>query len=247
MININRVVSIIEQFAPVELSESWDNSGWQINLGKSRANNIMLCLTITKDVIEQAKKQHCDFIISHHPLFFSEFKTVSAENIYQKILVEVVKNEIQIYSAHTNLDKTKDGVNDILIKRLDIKRAKTIGDYVRAGSYPKAMSLDDFIMKLKLSLNTQNIKLINPNNIQKIKTVAVCSGSGSEFINEVEADVFVTGDIKYHSAIEVKDKVVIDAGHFETERIILPILKDLLKKEAPDAIIANEHSPFISA
>lgn len=247
MVDVKKVISKLEKFAPLELAEEWDNSGWQINLGKVRAKNLMFCLTVTPDIIEQAINNSCNLIISHHPLFFNEFKNISAENLSQKVLVEAVKNEIQIYSAHTNLDKTKGGVNDVLIKTLGISRASKVGDYVRVGSYPKAITLDDFIMKLKLSLNAQNVRLINPDNLQKVKTVAVCSGSGAEFINDVPADVFVTSDIKYHSALEVKNKAVIDAGHFETERIILPVLKELLLKEAPDTIIAREHTPFITA
>ncbi|MCR4881056.1 MAG: Nif3-like dinuclear metal center hexameric protein [bacterium] len=247
MVNVNKIISILEAFAPSELAEQWDNSGWQINLGTNEAVNVMLCLSVTQNVIEQAIKQKCNLIIAHHPLFFNEFKTISADNVSQKILVEAVKHEIQIYSAHTNLDKAKGGVNDVLIKSLGVKNVKVVNDYVRTGSYPKGISLDDFILKLKLSLNTQNIRLINPNNIQTIKTVGVCSGSGSEFINTADVDVFVTGDIKYHSAIEVRNKVVIDAGHFETERIVLPIIKNLIEKEAPNAIIARENSPFITA
>lgn len=247
MIDTNFVITKIEKFAPLELAEPWDNSGWQINLGKEKTKNIMFCLTVTLDVINQAVKNNCDLIISHHPLFFNEFKTISADNISQKILVEAVKNEIQIYSAHTNLDKSKGGVNDVLIEKLGVKRIKAAGEYVRIGAYPKQISLDDFIMKLKLSLNAQNVKIINPNNVQKIKTVGVCSGSGAEFASTTDVDVFVTGDIKFHSATEIQNKVVIDAGHFETERIILPVLKELLKKEAPDSIIARENSPFIAA
>ena len=247
MIKTEKIIDIIEKFAPLELAEEWDNSGWQIYLGKQSVKNIMLCLSVTQDVIKQAKEAGCDFIISHHPLFFSEFKNISYDNISQKILVEAVKNEIQIYSAHTNLDKTKGGVNDILIEKLGIKKSKTFEEYVRMGAFSKKITLDDFILKLKLLLNAKNIRLINPCDIQLIKTVAVCSGSGAEFMSKVDADVYITGDIKYHTALDVQNMVVIDAGHFETERIILPVLKELIKKEAPNAIIANENSPFIVA
>ena len=247
MVNIQKTITILEKFAPLELAESWDNSGWQINLGKAEANNIMLCLTVTHDVIVQAVKHKCDLVISHHPLFFNEFKKISSDNVSQNILVEAIKNGIQIYSAHTNLDKTKGGVNDTLCERLGLNVSDIEEEYVRISKLNKAITLDDFVLKLKLSLNAQNVRIINPKNIQKIKSIAVCSGSGAEFANDINADVFVTGDIKYHAAIEITDKVLIDAGHFETERIILPKLKELLNKATPNAVIAKENSPFITA
>lgn len=246
MVDVNKIISKLEEFAPLELAEEWDNSGWQINLGKADANNVMYCLSVTLDVIAQAIEQNCDLIISHHPLFFNEFKQISAENFSQKILVEAVKNEIQIYSAHTNLDKVKGGVNDVLCEKLAINPDETFGEYVRIAKFSEMISLDDFIIRLKLNLNVPKIKIINPNNIQNIKSVAVCSGSGGDFVGELSGvDLFITGDIKYHTALDVQNMVLIDAGHFETERIILPALKDILTNEAPDSIIAKEKNPWI--
>ena len=246
MVKVENVIKTIEKLAPAELAESWDNSGWQINLGKKSAKNVLLCLSVTPDILSQAVNNGCDLIISHHPLFFTEFKKISPDSITQKLLVEAVKNGIQIYSAHTNLDKAKGGVNDILCEKLGLSPNKTICDYVKISNLSEEVDLDDFIIRLKLSLNVSKIKIINPDNIQKIRRIAVCSGSGGDFASELSGvDAFITGDIKYHTALDVQNMVLIDAGHFETERIILETIKNLIKKEAPDAVIAKEKEPWI--
>ena len=91
------IVKKIEDFAPPELAESWDCSGWAVNVkSKYEVFKVMVCLTVTDDIVNQARTQNCDMIISHHPLFF----------------VPLNWHDINIYTAHTNLDKTSGGTTD---------------------------------------------------------------------------------------------------------------------------------------
>ena len=247
MIAVNKIINIIEKFAPLELAEEWDNTGWQINLGIKEVNNVMVCLSVTPQIIEQAINNNCGLIISHHPLIFNGIKKILNENVLNKLIISCIQNNIQVYSAHTNLDCTQGGVNDILCEKLGLIYKENLNKFVKLTHLPEKMTVESFILKLKISLNAPKIKLINPQNIQEIKTVAICSGSGSEFINEVmgKADAYITGDIKYHSALEVRDLVVIDAGHFETEKIILQTLKNLLHTEVPDVVTGKETEPWV--
>ena len=108
---IDKIITLIEDFAPLELQESWDNSGWQIDLGKKDANKILLALTVTEDIVNQAVKNNCDLVISHHPLFFVPFS---------------LNKNIPIYSAHTNLDATNGGTTDTMIELLSLPELKKI-------------------------------------------------------------------------------------------------------------------------
>ncbi len=246
MIDISKVIKTLEKFAPLETAQEWDNSGWQVNLGKSEAKNLLICLTLTPKILAQAIASECDLIISHHPLIFSAVKKIGYETVAEKLVVDCIKNGIQVYSAHTNLDIAKGGVNDILCEKLGLTPDKTVDEFVKIAHLPEKMGLDSFILKLKISLNAPKLKLINPDNIQEIKKVALCSGSGGEFLSKLkDVDAFITGDIKYHTALEVQNMALIDAGHFETEKIILQTLKNLLHKAAPDLVIAKETEPWI--
>ena len=246
MVLVDEVINIIEDFAPTDLAEEWDNSGWQINLGNKEANNVLVCLSLTSAILQQAINSNCDLIIAHHPLIFKEFKKIKYETVSQKLIVDCIKNNIQVYSAHTNLDCTEGGVNDTLCEKLGLINIETKNKYIKIAKLPESLSLDAFILKLKISLNSPKIKLVNPNNIQNIEKIALCCGSGSEFLNDLtDVDAFITGDVKYHTALDVKDMVLIDAGHFETEKIILQTLKNLLHTVAPEILVAKEVEPWV--
>lgn len=231
--NINKIVEVIENFAPLELQESWDCSGFQIDFSEKDVKKVLLCLSVTQDVINQAVEKKCDMIISHHPLFFIPFG---------------FNKDITIYSAHTNLDKADGGTTDTLIKILKFNGAKKIGDFLRLVELKEEILLDSFITLLKTKLNTQSIRIVNNFNRQNIKKIAFCAGSGMDFLEEVQrinADVFVTGDVKYHQALD-SNAIIIDAGHFETERLVLEKIKELLEPLNIEVIIADEKSPFIN-
>lgn len=220
------ISKIIENFAPLNLAEEWDASGWVVDAVEyNHVNKIMLCLTITDKIIQQALQQNCDMIISHHPLFFVPFNY----------------KHINIYCAHTNLDKTKGGTTDTLINLLNIPESTSIGEFLRISNY--RISIKDFTEKLSRISN--NLRIVNNKNVKEISKIAFCSGSGSEFIQqafEYGADAFVTGDIKFHTAVE-SPIVLFDIGHFESEVIVLENLKRLLENEVT-VILADEKSPF---
>lgn len=241
------LIKEIEKLAPLDTAQNWDNSGWQIYLGKEDTQKIMLCLTVTQNVLSQAIEQGCDLIISHHPVIFNPIKKITDSSNAEKIIIEAIKNDIQIYSAHTNLDIANGGVNDILCERLGIDVIETRCDgFVKVAKLPEFIDIDSFILKLKISLNVSKIKLINPSDKKFVQTIAVCSGSGASFVTELhDVDVFITGDVKYHNALDVRDIVLIDAGHYETERIILQSLKNMLEKITKDIVVAKEKEPWI--
>ncbi|MDD3150684.1 MAG: Nif3-like dinuclear metal center hexameric protein [Candidatus Gastranaerophilales bacterium] len=245
METIANIICEIETFAPINLQVDWDNSGWQIKLENNTVNKIMLALSPTIDVIEQAIEQNCGLLICHHPLIFSGINEINASNLQNKIIIKAIQNNLSIYSAHTNLDRTKNGIGDTLAYLLNLQNIQTFEDFVKIGNLPELMDIDNFINLIKNVLNIKNLRLVNPLNKKTVQKIALCPGSGGSFVNNLkEIDIYLTSDIKYHGAIEVFDFALIDAGHLETEQIILPVLADLLNKFDVETIIAQEKSPF---
>ncbi len=215
----------IEIFAPPELAEDWDCSDWGVEVkGHDEIHKIMLCLTVTNDVVNQARKAHCDMIISHHPLFY----------------VPLEWRDINIYSAHTNLDRTDGGTTDTLIAAIGFKVSGK-EDFLRFVDCE--ISVDDFVEKLREI--SPNLRYVNNFDSKILHRIAFCAGSGTEFINAAQeqgADALVTGDLKFHTALD-SEIVVFDIGHFESEILVLPVLASLLSDV--EIIYAEEHSPFI--
>lgn len=213
----------IEKFAPPETQESWDTSGWLVCTRNKDIQKVMLALTITDNIYEQAKQNNCDMIISHHPLF----------------CVPIKYSDIDMYCAHTNLDKADGGTTDTFIKKLGFKTTETVEEFVRIVKLENPITIKD--LELRLRQISPNLRYVNNKNIQKISSIGFCAGSGSEFINTVDVDAFVTGDLKFHTALD-SEIVIFDIGHYESEILILDVFKEIL---GIPVIYANERSPFI--
>lgn len=237
--NVQEIINLIENFAPLELQEDWDNSGWQIYLGGKDVKKILLCLSVTENIIKQAVEKKGDLIISHHPFIFPFF-----------IPFNFNKN-IPIYSAHTNLDITVGGTTDTLINLLELDREQKTKDcdkleFPRTVDLKEGILLEDFIKLIKKKLNLETVRIVNNINQKTIKRIAFCAGSGASLAGEAKklgADVFVTGDVKYHDALD-SDVIIIDIGHFESERPVLETIQKMLEPLNLEVIIADEKSPF---
>ncbi len=223
--NKYEIVKKIEAFAPVETQEKWDASGWLVDTGEENINKVLFALTITKQVYEQALKNGCDLIISHHPLFY----------------VPLEYRKINMYCAHTNFDKAIGGTTDLLLRALNFQ-GKPYNDFVRIVEIEGEMNVE--FLRLKLLHISPKLRYINNNDIEKIRTIGFCAGSGSEFIEETPCDAFVTGDIKFHTAAEA-DKVLFDIGHFESEIFAVKALRNITGIDEKEGLIADEKSPFI--
>ena len=99
------------------------------------------------------------------------------------------------------------------------------------------------VSKEKLLKISPKLRYVNNNDTEFIKSIGFCAGSGSEFINETETDAFVTGDLKFHTALDAK-QIVFDIGHFESEIFAPELLKEITGVKE-NGVIADETSPFI--
>ena len=221
--NKYEIVKRIENFAPLDTQEEWDASGWIVDLPEPEVSKVLFALTVTEDVLVQAIKNNCNMIISHHPMFFVPWKYCN----------------INIYCAHTNLDKAKGGTTDNLLKALHLE-SKYYNDFVRIVNLENEMSIE--FLKLKLLPISPHLRIVNNKKVKTIKSIGFCAGSGSEFIKNTPCDAFVTGDIKYHTAVE-SDKVIYDIGHFESEILSVGLLREITGLDEK-GIIAYEESPF---
>lgn len=222
--NKQTLIVKLEAFAPLDTQEKWDCSGWLVEHSSlNEINKVMFALTVTEKVYEQACNQGCDLIIAHHPLFQVPLK---------------FKN-IQIYCAHTNMDKALGGTTDTILENLGLKADRIENEFVRIVELTNPVSVLEFANLLRKI--SPNLRYVNNLDVKEIKTIGFCAGSGSEFLDCTEVDCFVTGDLKYHTACEA-EKVVFDIGHFESEVLIKEKFSKILGIEG---VMADEKTPFI--
>lgn len=246
-LKVRDVMNIMEDYAPVRFKESYDNVGLMVGETECEITNILVALDCTLKVIEEAKENGCNLILTHHPILFLKPITITNETLLGKKLLELIKNNINVYSSHTNLDSVVGGVNDIILEVLGLNAGVTIdkiegttGKYENSGigrlvELKEAVTLKDLCDSVKEKLNTPSVRYAG--NLQKeIKKVAVINGAGQSYFNAAKAmgaDCIITGDTSYHFVSDISEEgiAVIDAGHFDTEWPAIKIFAEKFKEK----------------
>lgn len=139
-VNSKKIAKIIESIAPLETAESWDNVGFQIGNRHLEIDRVMVALEVTPEVLKEAVAKNIDLIVTHHPLIFGELKKLTSDDPVQEMVIEMIKNNINLYVAHTNLDASEKGTNYYLSDLLNLNRIealdeKTLGDYYKISVF----------------------------------------------------------------------------------------------------------------
>ncbi|MDC0932538.1 Nif3-like dinuclear metal center hexameric protein [Arcobacteraceae bacterium] len=239
---IKDIYNYLDSLSPFSLQEKWDNSGLIVGNMNDEFSNIYISLDLDLDMIKKVKKN--SLIITHHPLIFSALKTINNDSYSTKILKKLIKKDISLISIHTNIDKTH--LNNYVgrdILGLDFKKDE---DFILKADID--LSFESFTKLLKDKLNLKILKVVNAK--KNIKSVSLTTGSGMSLLSSITTDCFLTGDIKYHEAMEAKARNIclIDIGHYESEIHFMSLLDMLLKKylktNGKKAIMLKSHNPF---
>lgn len=127
MMKVKDIVNTMEHFAPAHLKEDWDNVGLQLGNPQAEVNRVMLALTPSEEVIQEAIEKQVDLLVTHHPFIFKGVKTLSTDTVIGAVARQCFQHDLALFCAHTNLDVTKGGVNDVLAERLGLLK---IEDFV---------------------------------------------------------------------------------------------------------------------
>jgi dinuclear metal center YbgI/SA1388 family protein len=260
------LLRLLEEIAPSTISEDWDNPGLQVGSLHQEIGRILLSLDPTLESTREAGRRQAQVLLTHHPLLFKPISCLN-EDIYPgNVIREAMIGGISIIAVHTNLDAAAKGINNILADVLTLKDVAPLreipeipgGGLGRIGSLPEPMGMAPFLKKLKVALSAERVRIIGE-RASPIRRVAIMGGAGGSMISrasEMGADVFITGDVTYHQALEAKTLglLLIDAGHFCTERTAFlhfaKSLRQVLQEkgfEAEVEVYGDEKDPFSHA
>lgn len=235
---LSQIYKVLDEISPFELQEAWDNSGIQVGSLHTEVKKIVLSIDVDYEFIDSLDED--TLLITHHPIIFSGLKQINFDTYPANLLQKMVKKNISNISMHTNFDKTH--LNEYVAKEiLGYKIIKQDGYkiYMEVNE-----DFDKFSQKIKEKFSLNHTKVVKCSNF--IKTAVLTTGSGCSLISEIDAECFLTGDIKYHDAMGAKsiNLSLIDIGHFESECFFSEILEKHLKILGLEAIIASSKNPF---
>lgn len=236
---ISEIYAILDSIAPFDLQESWDNSGLIIGSMSDEFDSIALSLDLDSSLIARAKPK--TLFITHHPLIFKGLKSINSSEYPANLIKEMIKKDISLISMHTNYDKMV--LNKFVLSEiLGYKNYEQDGEFILKFEVNK--SFEEFVVDIKSKLNLATIRVVK--GCDFIKTAALCTGSGSELISNLKADCFLSGDFKYHTALQSYENSLslIDINHFESERYFGESLALNLQKFKVFATITNSINPF---
>ncbi len=124
--NINEVINVIEEFAPLGLQETYDNAGLLVGEREQDINGVLLCLDVTEDVLDEAKEKGAGLVISHHPVIYRGIKKLTGANLAERVVLKAVRENIGLYAAHTNIDKVWGGVNSRIAEKIGLKNQEIL-------------------------------------------------------------------------------------------------------------------------
>lgn len=251
------IINRLEEKFPKNLAEDWDNVGLLVGDNKQDIRKIQVSIDATEKVIDHAIVNGVDMIITHHPFIFKGIKNINFSTSMGRKIRKLIKNDINIYSMHTNLDSANGGLNDYILNLLGIDDSKILDKNLvdencgigRIYKLKEECTVKEYIKILKEKLEVENLRVISTNLDKKIKKIGLINGSGMSYWRKAKSlgvDLFITGDVGYHEALDARENNldVIDIGHFECEQHFAKLLKTYFEKMNIDVIIYNDEPTF---
>ncbi len=239
------IAAIIEELAPLNVQEPWDNAGFTVGDPSAGVKGVLLCVDVTPEIIDEAVDRGANMIISHHPAIFNGLKQLTGLSHTERVVEKAIKNDILLYAAHTNLDNVPQGVNWAIAAQLGLNDVQVLAPGPAGygtgsgavGNLPRPVPTEQWVDFLKRTFSIPYVRhsqFFTPD----IQRVALCGGSGAFLMDEAikaGAQCFVSAEFKHHHFFEAQQRLlIVDAGHYESEKYVLSIFFELLTKKMPN-------------
>ena len=252
---LSEIINHFERFFPLRYACEWDNPGLLCGNPEREVHKLFITLDVTEETLKQAIAYGADCIFSHHPVILKPQKSITTDTVSGRILMSAIQNNIALYAAHTNLDIAPDGVNARLARLFHLKNPTLME---KSMIDPKSglgvigtidtCTIDELAKKTKEILKTPFVRICRSQE-RMVTTAAIGPGACSSLLTAAKslgADVMITGDVKYHEALETVQNgmCIIDAGHFPTEELAMKIFFDYLNDLRIGFIFAEQRDVF---
>lgn len=252
MVTAGQVMQLLDQLAPPELAESWDQVGLQVGNPAQAVNRVLVSLGVTSGVVDEAVNRGCQMVVAHHPLIFRPLASLRSDRPAEALVLKVVAAGLAVGVAHTNLDRARGGMNDWLADKLGLVDAQPVDGHglaglARIGHLPRPVSLEEWVQEVARRLGVPALRYVgDPRRpVSKVMSLSGSGGGAVEAARQEGVDALVTGDVKFHQALDALEAglAVVDAGHFASEALVRARLTAYLQGAARERGWAVEFLP----
>lgn len=263
MATVREIYQYLDGLAPFSLQMDFDNTGFLVGRGDRQVARLLVSLDITEEVVAEAAELGCQLIVSHHPVIFFPARSITDADPTGRTLLSLTERQIAAVCAHTNLDAVHGGVNDALAQKLGLVQIEQLKqDGVDASGRPYGigrvgntagipMYAPAFAAFVKEALGANGVRYVDAR--RPVRRVAVGGGACADMLKDALAmgcDTFVTADVKYNGFLDAKALGVnlIDAGHYPTEQVVVPVLAKWLESGFPkvEVLTTQRHKEVFS-
>lgn len=243
---LKELISSFDSIWPQESKEDWDKPGLMLGSPNLEVSRVLLTVDVTSEVLQEAISLQCDLILSHHPMFMRGVFELSEAGPKGAVTSEAIRNNIAVFSAHTNADFQPGGVTDSLAKQLglaNIEPLSTTNNHVVIGTVDQQTLLDFArLVAKRIPAVAQGIRVAGDPQRQ-ISKVAVLAGAGDGYLGQVassDADLYITSDLRHHPAQDFSQQsllvggpALMDIAHWAAEWVWLDKAKSQLENLIP--------------
>lgn len=265
-VTLGDIISMIERIAPLDLQESYDNTGWQLLASPEGVSavctGVMTCVDATETIVDEAADADCNLLLTHHPVLFRGQKSFTGTTQVQRVIMKAMRRGVSIYSCHTAIDSAPGGVSATIAKRIGLQDVEVLSPIQgRAdaglgviGTLPApGLTPGELAERVKSALQSPVVRCTRPTDpLKPLTRVALCGGSGSEFIQlavDKGAEAYITSDVKHHDFVDhTPDIFIVDVGHYEAEACTKDIFHHAITEIFPNFAVRypkTEKNPII--
>jgi len=235
---LQTIVTYLDDRYPAATAEDWDNVGLLVGDLSVTVLNVLTCLTLTPTVCREAVDGKVDLIVSHHPFPFRPFKRITSETVEGRLLLELIRNGIAVYSPHTAHDSAPDGVNQQLADLFGLVAIEPLNPNGsgRIGNLPQPSKLADLLTRIEDRLGRCSF-VGEPNRM--IRRIAIGCGAADGFVtaaSDAGADLLLVGEARFHACLQADSLglAMILSGHFASERFAVETLAEKIAAKFPE-------------
>lgn len=202
--SIQHVIDFLEELAPPQYQESYDNCGLLTGNAAWPVKNILVTLDCTEAIVEEAIEQGCNLVIAHHPIVFGGLKKLNGKNYVERTVIKAIKNDIAIYAIHTNLDNMLHGVNAKICEKIGLNNVRILQP--KPGGLKKLVV---YVPKNYLEQVQQAMFEAGAGNIGNYSECSFYSEGNGTFKGNEFSQAFVGNKNEQHTEPEYKLEVIV--------------------------------------